>query len=123
MATLTLNANQTAWHGADASLIAAAVPELVWGAEQAVLARCLPLVERQSITLDLGSVERIDAAGIAALITLYATAVQAGQTFGVCGVRPRVAQILHLVGLDAVLMERDAAATAFFAAASRRPAA
>ena len=36
--------------------------------EQRLLERVAPLVRRQCVTLDLGSVERIDAAGIAALI-------------------------------------------------------
>ena len=54
--------------------------------------------------LDLGRVERIDAAGIAALITLYRAACEAGQCFGVTNPTPHVREILELVGLDRFLL-------------------
>ena len=69
----------------------------------------LPLVERQSVSLDLASVERIDAAGITALVTLYASACQAGHSFTVSNASPRVAHILALVGLDRYLLSHNAA--------------
>ena len=55
------------------------IAELVRGSEEDLLAWLAPLVLQQSVTLDLGTVERIDAAGIAALISLYSAASQAGQ--------------------------------------------
>jgi anti-anti-sigma factor len=67
-----------------------------------------PLVVRQSIALDLSTVERIDAAGIAALVTLYATACQAGHSFTVSNASPRVVRILALVGLDRILLSQNA---------------
>jgi ABC-type transporter Mla MlaB component len=45
--------------------------ELILGHEEELLAWLNPLVRRGSVTLDLGSVKRIDAAGVAALISLY----------------------------------------------------
>ena len=83
--------------------------ELVRGHDQRLLDRVLPLVNRQSVSLDLASVERIDAAGIAALVTLYSTACQAGHSFTVSNASPRVAHILALVGLDRYLLSRNAA--------------
>lgn len=82
--------------------------ELVRGSEQDVLSRLTPLVSRQSLTLDLGRVQRIDAAGIAALISLHASAYESGHCFNVVNPTPRVAEILRLVGLERILLSRNA---------------
>jgi anti-anti-sigma factor len=82
--------------------------ELVWGSDQSLLDRTGPVVAQESTVLDLNSVERIDAAGIAALVTLYATACQAGHSFSVSNAKPRVMRILALVGLDRILMSQNA---------------
>jgi len=82
--------------------------ELVRGHEHALMEQLGPLVARQSIALDLTPVERIDAAGIAALVTLYANACQAGHSFTVSNAQPHVAKILALVGLDRILMSQNA---------------
>jgi anti-anti-sigma factor len=82
--------------------------EFVRGHEQALLEQMGPLVCRQSIALDLTPVERIDAAGIAVLVTLYANACQAGHTFTVSNASPRVMRILALVGLDRILVSQNA---------------
>ncbi|MGA3010596.1 MAG: STAS domain-containing protein [Terracidiphilus sp.] len=84
------------------------MPELVRGTEQDLLAWLAPLVRQQSVTLDLRTVERIDAAGIAALILLYSTASQAGHSFMVTNPSPHVAEILALVGLDRILLPEQA---------------
>ncbi len=90
------------------------VPEgigsLVKGEEAGLLERIMPLVRRQSVWLDLGSVERIDAAGIATLITLYRTAQEAGRCFGVINPRPHVREVLTLVGLNRFLLSENAEA-------------
>jgi anti-anti-sigma factor len=78
--------------------------ELVCGREQEFLAWLTPLVRRQSVTLDLGSVQRIDAAGISALVSLYSIAQQAGHRFSVANLSPRVAEVLKLVGLYRILL-------------------
>lgn len=78
--------------------------ELVRGQETALLERLTPIVRRESVTLDLAHVERIDAAGIAALIALYGAARDAGQAFNVCDANHHVAEILALVGLDRILL-------------------
>lgn len=78
--------------------------ELVRGTETQVLNELLPRVKRESLALDLSNVERIDAAGIATLITLYCTAVEAGTEFRVVDPSPRVLELLHLVGLESILV-------------------
>src|ERR1035437_6147264 len=66
------------------------------------------LVRRQSVALGLGRVRSIDAAGISALLSLYASAQQAGHRFSVANLSPRVAEVLRLVGLDGILLIRRA---------------
>ena len=82
---------------------------LVRGAEARLLQQVMPLVRQQSVRLDLGRVERIDAAGIAALITIYRAACAAGRRFGVTNPTPHVREILILVGLDRFLMAENQA--------------
>jgi anti-anti-sigma factor len=83
------------------------IDSLVKGAETSLLEQLMPVVRRQQVRLDLGSVERIDAAGIAALITLYRTAREAGRCFGVVNPTPHVREILNLVGLSRFLLWDD----------------
>jgi anti-anti-sigma factor len=93
---------------ANVAIEASNMTELVRGNEQSLMERVAPMVRRQSISLDLGSVERIDAAGIAALISLYGSARDAGHRFTVTNASPRVAQILALVGLERILLSQNA---------------
>ncbi|MGD1061699.1 MAG: STAS domain-containing protein [Terracidiphilus sp.] len=95
----TANSSQTALPG---------LAELVRGNEQLLLERLQPLVRRQHVTLDLAHVARIDAAGLAALITLYCDACQAGYRFGISNPSPHVREILALVGLNALLVSQGA---------------
>ncbi|HTX77983.1 MAG TPA: STAS domain-containing protein [Terracidiphilus sp.] len=87
----------------------AGITELVRGTDQRLIALFTPLVQRQSIALDLGKIERIDAAGIAALITLYSDAAHAGHAFSVCNVSAHVTEILSLVGLAPILICKETA--------------
>ena len=84
------------------------VHELVRGQEQILMERLTPLVRRQNVILDLRQVERIDAAGIAALISLYSCARNAGHDFTVSHASPRIEEILALVGLDHILLSHNA---------------
>ena len=81
--------------------------ELVRGDEGRLVEQITPLVTRQSGSLDLECVERIDAAGISALILLYRIAHESGHEFTVSNVSPRVAELLALVGLDQVLLSQN----------------
>ncbi len=78
--------------------------ELVRGNEQELLARLAPVVRRESVCLDLASVSRIDAAGLATLITLYSDAAKAGHRFAVARPGRHVRELLALVGLDRILI-------------------
>jgi anti-anti-sigma factor len=81
--------------------------ELVKGQETALLEQLTPLVRNQSVTLNLSHVERIDAAGIAALITLYCAARKANHEFTVSHATPRVEEILQLVGVKRLFASGD----------------
>jgi anti-anti-sigma regulatory factor len=97
--------------------------ELVRGSEQGLLERFTPLVRRQSLTLDLGCVRRIDAAGVAALISLHANAYEAGHCFTIVNPTPHVAEILSLVGLDRILLSHNAVERSQSGRCYERPAA
>ncbi len=99
------------------------VHELVRGEEQILLERLTPLVRQQNVILDLRQVERIDAAGIAALISLYACARNAGHHFAVSNASPRIEEILALVGLDHILMSHNAVPNSCSEPCFGRPAA
>lgn len=86
---------------------AAEMAELVRGREQNLLERLARVVTREDVTLDLCGVERIDAAGLAALITLYCDACKAGHSFTVMRPGRHVREVLSLVGLDRILLARD----------------
>lgn len=81
--------------------------ELVRGQEAKLLERLEPVVRRQSVMLDMSHVERIDAAGIAALIRLYCLASEAGHTFSIAHPSARVEEILHLVGVERILATKS----------------
>jgi anti-anti-sigma factor len=87
--------------------IAAVIPincELVRGTEAQIMRELLPRVRQESIALNLSGVERIDAAGIAALITLYCSSVEAGRDFSIVAPSPHVLELLQIVGLDSILV-------------------
>jgi anti-anti-sigma regulatory factor len=82
--------------------------EFVRGKEESFIEELNPLVLSRSITLDMHAVERIDAAGIAALISLYCVATQSGHCFTISRATPRVEEILLLVGLERILVAHGA---------------
>jgi anti-anti-sigma factor len=79
------------------------VRQLVRGREQEILEELQPLVQTGSVRLNLSSIERIDAAGLAALVSLHCAASAAGHEFTVVNPQRRVARILAIVGLDRIL--------------------
>ena len=78
--------------------------ELVRGQEDQFIERFDPLVRSQSVTVDLHKVQRIDAAGLAALIRLYCDACKAGHSFRIANPSHHVAELLSLVRLDRLLV-------------------
>lgn len=87
-------------------IAAGEITELVRGNDGALLERFMPLVRSQSVTLNLAAVKRIDAAGLAALITLYCTARESGHDFTIQNPSSHVAEILGVVGLDKLLLSQ-----------------
>ena len=84
--------------------------ELVRGQEQRLLKELEPVVRQHSVTLDMRQIERIDAAGISMLISLYGAAHAAGHEFAIVNASVRVAEILEIVGLDRILISHRAVA-------------
>jgi len=87
------------------------IRELIRGREHKILEELQPLVESRSVRLDLSSIERIDAAGLAALVSLYCAASKAGHEFTVVNPPRHVARILAIVGLDRILVSNDSGET------------
>jgi len=85
--------------------------------------RLSPLVRESNVTLDLTSVDRIDGAGITALVALFRGARETGHRFSLTNVPERVAQILSAVGLDGILFSRNAVRKSQCGPRMRRPAA
>jgi anti-anti-sigma factor len=88
-----------------------------------LLERLSPLVQERNVALDLTSVDRIDAAGITALLTLYRNARESGHRFSVTNVSARVSQILSVVGLDRLLVSHNAVPNSRSGSQMRRSAA
>jgi anti-anti-sigma factor len=95
-------------------LVESRLTELVKGNELLLLEQILPLVERQCVSLDLHTVTRIDAAGIAALISLYCKATEAGHMFTISNPSRHVREILSLVGLDRILESQNTGELPYF---------
>ena len=88
--------------------VPAGMTELVRGSDLALVGHLEPLVRAMNVLLNCEAIERVDAAGIAALISLYGSALNTGHTFRVCNVRAHVEEVLALVGLDHILVACDA---------------
>lgn len=97
--------------------------DLVRGRDRALIDRLTPLVRRQNLALDLSHVQRIDAAGIAALISLYGSARDTGHNFSVINPSPRVAEILAIVGLDRIHQSHNTGVFSQYRPEENRPAA
>jgi anti-anti-sigma factor len=79
--------------------------ELVRGSDLRLVRHMEPLVRAQDVVLNCAAIERIDAAGIAALIALYGCARNTGHSFRVSNIRKHVSEVLTLVGLKHILVE------------------
>lgn len=97
--------------------------ELVRGQDAVLLEHLGPVVRKCNVALDLSSVQRIDAAGITALVSLYRGACESGHRFSLTNVPDHVAQILALVGLDRYLLSHNAVRSSHCGPSMQRPAA
>jgi len=82
-----------------------------------------PLVLLRNLKLDLTGVERIDAAGISMLLTLYSRAREAGNQFSLVNVPTRVLEILSVVGLDRLLLSHNPVQSSQYGSGLHRSAA
>ena len=98
--------------------VQANISELVKGSERSLVDRLAPLVRTGNVTLDCTRVERIDAAGIAALICLYGSARDNGNHFHIANPSAHVREVLAIVGLDRILAVQDAAEACFVCTAA-----
>jgi ABC-type transporter Mla MlaB component len=78
--------------------------ELVRGNDDLLLKELMPVVRCHCVELDIGSVKRIDAGGLSALIALYCEARKAGNSLTVSRPGRHVREILRVVGLDEILL-------------------
>lgn len=78
--------------------------ELVRGKENQLLCIALPLIEQTDLTLDMSSVNTMDAAGIGALVYLLQRADYHQNTLALVNASPRVRELLSLVHLDSILL-------------------
>jgi anti-anti-sigma factor len=93
--------------------------DLVRGTEAKVMDALLPRVRQESVALDLSGVQRMDAAGIATLIALYCTSVEAGNEFHIVAPSPHVLEMLRIVGLESILVAENGLAGAMRAKSDR----
>ncbi len=86
--------------------VACGFEELVRGNDDLLLKELMPEVRCHCVELDIGSVKRIDAGGLSALIALYCEARKAGNSLTVSRPGRHVREILRVVGLDEILLAR-----------------
>lgn len=92
----------------------AATGKLIRGCESAFVDQLLPRARQQSLRLNLSAVSQIDAAGIAALIALYRACGESGHQLTVVQPSEHVHELLHLVGLEHLLVaENQTCATGY----------
>lgn len=97
--------------------------ELMREESECLLKRLRPLVAERNVMLDLTGVERIDAGGISALLTLYRSARDAGNRFSLVNVPARLREILTVVGLERLLVSHNLVQNSQYGAELHRPAA
>jgi anti-anti-sigma factor len=85
-------------------LMVAVQRQLVRGEESEFVNEIAAQLHSRSVELDLSRVEQIDAAGIAALVSLYAQAHDLRRSLTIVAVSRHVKEILTLVGLEGVLL-------------------
>jgi anti-anti-sigma factor len=97
--------------------------QLERGQTASLVERLQPLVLQHNVTLDLTHVDRIDAAGITALIALYQSARESGHCFCLTNASERVTHILSVVGLDHYLLSHNVVRNSHYGSTEQRPAA
>jgi anti-anti-sigma factor len=89
---------------AEESVVICTEDVLVRGHEQSLLDELLPLVAKNDVALSLERVQKIDAAGLGALVTIYRLAREVGHTFRLIKPSRIVRGVICAVGLESALM-------------------
>ncbi|WP_420237302.1 STAS domain-containing protein [Telmatobacter bradus] len=89
---------------AEESVVICTEDVLVRGREQNLLDELLPLVAENDVALSLERVQKIDAAGLGTLITIYRMAHEVGHTFRVVKPSRIVRGIICAVGFESALL-------------------
>lgn len=92
---------------ADELLVHCTEEALVRGREQAMLAQLLPLVAANNVVLSLEQVQKIDAAGLGALVLLYGEARKVRRSFRLIKPSRIVKGLIRIVGLELVLSSHN----------------
>lgn len=85
----------------------AATGKLIRGCESAFVDQLLPRAQKESLQLNLSAVSQMDAAGIAALVALYRASSESGHQLSVVQPSEHVHELLHLVGLEHLLITEN----------------
>lgn len=85
----------------------AATGKLIRGCESAFVDQLLPCARKVSLQLDLSAICQIDAAGIAALVALYRASSESGNRLTIVQPSQHVHELLHLLGLEHLLVAED----------------
>ncbi|MFC5865579.1 STAS domain-containing protein [Acidicapsa dinghuensis] len=78
--------------------------KLIRGCEPEFVNRLTPLAQTGSMQLNLAAISQIDAAGIASLVALYRACDDSGYRLTIVEPSEHVHELLHLVGLEHLLV-------------------
>lgn len=81
--------------------------KLIRGSDAGFVDRLLPEAQKESLQLNLAAVSQIDAAGVATLIALYQASNNSGHQLTIIEPSEQVHEVLHLVGLEHLLIAKN----------------
>jgi anti-anti-sigma factor len=82
---------------------AALVEESEINAIRQQLQRLVKTMDKPRLIVDLSNVQRVSSSLVSTLVAVHQQAVAAGGQFAICGVKPDLAKVLRLTGLDKLL--------------------
>jgi anti-anti-sigma factor len=84
-----------------------AAGRLIRGSESAFVDQLLPRARTESLQLNFAAVSQMDAAGIASLLALYRASSESGHQLTIIEPSEHVHEVLHLVGLEHLLVAEN----------------
>ena len=88
--------------------------KLIRGCESEFVDQLIPLARKGALQLNLSAISQIDAAGIASLVALYRASSEAGHRLAIVEPSTHVHELLHLLGLEHLLVEAGQTCTATY---------